>query len=142
MKKVYANADEALAGQIKDGMILMAGGFGLCGVPETLIAAVRKSGAKDLTFVSNNAGVDGIGLGVLLETGQIKKMISSYVGENKIFANLYLAGKLELEFNPQGTWRSASAPAARGFPPSSPARASARSSPRARKSETSTARPM
>ncbi len=103
MRKVYANADEALAGQIKDGMILMAGGFGLCGVPETLIDAVRKSGAKDLTFVSNNAGVDGIGLGVLLETGQIKKMISSYVGENKIFASLYLAGKLELEFNPQGT---------------------------------------
>jgi len=103
MKKVYANADEALAGQIRDGMTLMAGGFGLAGVPETLIDAVRKSGAKDLTFVSNNAGVDGIGLGVLLETGQIRKMISSYVGENKIFASLYLAGKLELEFNPQGT---------------------------------------
>jgi 3-oxoacid CoA-transferase subunit A len=103
MKKVYADANEALAGQIKDGMILMAGGFGLCGVPETLIDAVRESGAKDLTFVSNNAGVDGIGLGILLETGQIKKMISSYVGENKIFASLYLAGKLELEFNPQGT---------------------------------------
>jgi len=103
MRKVYANADEALAGQIKDGMTLMAGGFGLCGVPETLIEAVRKSGAKDLTFVSNNAGVDGAGLGILLETGQIRKMISSYVGENKIFANLYLAGKLELEFNPQGT---------------------------------------
>ena len=103
MRKVYANADEALAGQIKDGMILMAGGFGLCGVPEVLIEAVRKSGAKDLTFVSNNAGVDGIGLGILLETGQIRKMISSYVGENKIFASLYLAGKLELEFNPQGT---------------------------------------
>jgi 3-oxoacid CoA-transferase subunit A len=103
MRKVYASADEALAGRVKDGMTLMAGGFGLCGVPETLIEAVRKSGAKDLTFVSNNAGVDGIGLGVLLETGQIKKMISSYVGENKIFANLYLGGKLELEFNPQGT---------------------------------------
>src|SRR6201994_3713336 len=103
MRKVYANANEALAGQIKDGMILMAGGFGLCGVPETLIEAVRKSGAKNLTFVSNNAGVDGIGLGVLLETGQIKKMISSYVGENKIFAKMYLAGELELEFTPQGT---------------------------------------
>ena len=103
MRKVYANAEEALAGQIKDGMTLMAGGFGLCGVPETLIEAVRKSGAKDLTFVSNNAGVDGAGLGILLETGQIRKMISSYVGENKIFANLYLSGKLELEFNPQGT---------------------------------------
>jgi 3-oxoacid CoA-transferase subunit A len=103
MRKVYPDADEALAGKVKDGMTLMAGGFGLCGVPETLIDAVRKSGAKDLTFISNNAGVDGIGLGVLLETGQIKKMISSYVGENKIFASLYLAGKLELEFNPQGT---------------------------------------
>jgi 3-oxoacid CoA-transferase subunit A len=103
MRKVYVNADEALAGQVKDGMTLMAGGFGLCGVPETLIEAVRKSGATDLTFISNNAGVDGIGLGILLETGQVKKMISSYVGENKIFAALYLAGKLELEFNPQGT---------------------------------------
>ena len=103
MRKVYADADEALAGQVKDGMTLMAGGFGLCGIPETLIAAVRRSGAKDLTFISNNAGVDGIGLGILLETGQIKKMISSYVGENKIFASLYLAGKLELEFTPQGT---------------------------------------
>jgi 3-oxoacid CoA-transferase subunit A len=103
MRKVYANADEALAGQIKDGMTLMAGGFGVCGVPETLIEAVRKSCAKNLTFISNNAGVDGIGLGVLLESGQIKKMISSYVGENKIFARMYLAGELELEFNPQGT---------------------------------------
>jgi 3-oxoacid CoA-transferase subunit A len=103
MRKVYADADEALAGQVKDGMTLMAGGFGLCGIPETLVAAVRRSGAKDLTFVSNNAGVDGIGLGLLLETGQIRKMISSYVGENKIFARLYLAGKLELEFTPQGT---------------------------------------
>jgi 3-oxoacid CoA-transferase subunit A len=103
MRKVFKTADEALAGVIKDGMMLMSGGFGLCGVPETLTAAVRKSGARDLTVVSNNAGVDGIGLGLLLETGQIKKMISSYVGENKIFAQLYLAGKLELEFNPQGT---------------------------------------
>ena len=103
MKKVYPNAAEAMAGLVKDGMMLMAGGFGLCGVPEALIDAVRQSGAKNLTFVSNNAGVDGIGLGVLLETGQIAKMISSYVGENKIFAQLYLSGKLELEFNPQGT---------------------------------------
>jgi len=103
MKKVYASAAEAMAGLVKDGMMLMAGGFGLCGVPEALIDAVRASGAKGLTFVSNNAGVDGIGLGVLLETGQIAKMISSYVGENKIFAQLYLSGKLELEFNPQGT---------------------------------------
>ncbi len=103
MKKVYATEDEALAGCVKDGMTIMAGGFGLCGIPETLIDAMRRTGAKDLTVVSNNAGVDGIGLGVLLETGQIRKMISSYVGENKIFANLYLSGKLELEFNPQGT---------------------------------------
>ena len=103
MKKVYASAAEAVAGLVKDDMLMMAGGFGLCGVPETLIDAVRQSGAKGLTFVSNNAGVDGIGLGVLLETGQIKKMISSYVGENKIFAKMYLSGQLELEFNPQGT---------------------------------------
>ena len=103
MKKVYASAAEAMAGLVNDGMLLMAGGFGLCGVPEALIDAVRASGAKNLTFVSNNAGVDGIGLGVLLETGQIAKMISSYVGENKTFAQQYLAGQLELEFNPQGT---------------------------------------
>ena len=103
MNKVFPDAAAAMAGLVKDGMMLMAGGFGLCGIPEALIAAVRESGAKNLTFVSNNAGVDGIGLGVLLETGQIAKMISSYVGENKIFAQLYLSGKLELEFNPQGT---------------------------------------
>ena len=103
MKKVYATADAALAGCVRDGMTIMAGGFGLCGIPETLIEALRKTGVKDLTVVSNNAGVDGVGLGVLLETGQIKKMISSYVGENKIFAQLYLSGELELEFNPQGT---------------------------------------
>ena len=103
MRKVYPNADAALVGVIKDGMTIMAGGFGLCGIPETLIEALRKTDARDLTVVSNNCGIDGVGLGVLLRTGQIKKMISSYVGENKIFANLYLAGKLELEFTPQGT---------------------------------------
>ncbi len=103
MRKVYADADAALAGVVKDGMTIMSGGFGLCGIPETLIEAVRKTGVKDLTVVSNNCGVDGVGLGVLLESGQIRKMISSYVGENKTFANLYLSGKLELEFNPQGT---------------------------------------
>jgi 3-oxoacid CoA-transferase subunit A len=103
MKKVYPTAAAAMDGLVKDGMMLMAGGFGLCGIPEALIEAVKASGAKNLTFVSNNAGVDGVGLGVLLETGQISKMISSYVGENKTFANLYLSGKLELEFNPQGT---------------------------------------
>jgi len=103
MKKVYADAPAALAGILKDGMLIMAGGFGLCGIPETLILAIRDSGVKNLTFVSNNAGVDGFGLGVLLETKQISKMISSYVGENKLFAQQYLAGQLEIEFNPQGT---------------------------------------
>jgi 3-oxoacid CoA-transferase subunit A len=103
MKKVFPDATTALAGLIKDGMTLMSGGFGLCGIPETLIEAVKASGAKNLTVVSNNAGVDGAGLGVLLETRQIRKMISSYVGENKLFAQLFLAGELELEFNPQGT---------------------------------------
>jgi 3-oxoacid CoA-transferase subunit A len=103
MNKVYASAEDALTDVLRDGMTIMSGGFGLCGIPETLIEALRKSGVRDLTVVSNNAGVDGIGLGLLLETRQIKKMISSYVGENKIFAAQYLAGELELEFNPQGT---------------------------------------
>ena len=103
MKKIFPDARAALAGLLKDGMLIMAGGFGLCGIPETLILAIRDSGAKNLTFVSNNAGVDGAGLGLLLETRQIKKMISSYVGENKTFAQQYLAGELEIEFNPQGT---------------------------------------
>jgi 3-oxoacid CoA-transferase subunit A len=103
MKKVYADATSALAGVLRDGMTVMAGGFGLCGIPEVLIDAVRQSGVKDLTVVSNNAGVDGVGLGLLLETRQIRKMISSYVGENKIFAKQYLSGELELEFTPQGT---------------------------------------
>ena len=101
--KVYADAASALDGIPFDGMMVMAGGFGLCGIPELLIAALRDSGAKDLTVVSNNAGVDGFGLGQLLETRQIKKMISSYVGENKEFERQYLSGELELEFNPQGT---------------------------------------
>jgi len=103
MKKVYSDATAALAGLLKDGMMIMAGGFGLCGIPETLIVAIRESGVKNLTVVSNNAGVDGIGLGILLETKQIKKMISSYVGENKTFAQQFLAKELEIEFNPQGT---------------------------------------
>jgi 3-oxoacid CoA-transferase subunit A len=103
MKKVYPDAKAALAGVLKDGMLVMAGGFGLCGIPETLIHAIRDSGVKNLTIVSNNAGVDGAGLGLLLETKQVKKMISSYVGENKLFAQQYLAGELEIEFNPQGT---------------------------------------
>src|SRR5450755_2339616 len=98
MNKVYGSAEDALAGVLRDGMTIMSGGFGLCGIPETLIEALRKSGVKDLTVVSNNAGVDGVGLGLLLETRQIRKMISSYVGENKEFERQYLAGELELEF--------------------------------------------
>jgi 3-oxoacid CoA-transferase subunit A len=101
--KTRKDAVEALSGALFDGMTIMAGGFGLCGIPENLIAAIRDSGVKDLTVVSNNCGIDGFGLGVLLGAGQIRKMISSYVGENKLFAELYLSGKLELEFNPQGT---------------------------------------
>jgi 3-oxoacid CoA-transferase subunit A len=103
MNKVYPDARAAMAELVQDGMTIMAGGFGLCGIPETLILAIRDSGAKNLTFISNNAGVDGAGLGLLLETRQIRKMISSYVGENKLFAQQYLSGELELEFNPQGT---------------------------------------
>src|SRR4026208_180928 len=103
MKKVYPDAKAALAGLLNDDMLICCGGFGLCGIPETLIKAIRDSGVKNLTVVSNNAGVDGVGLGLLLETRQIKKMISSYVGENKMFAQQYLAGELEIEFNPQGT---------------------------------------
>jgi 3-oxoacid CoA-transferase subunit A len=103
MGKVYSDAVSALAGCLRDGMTIMAGGFGLCGIPERLIEAIRDAGVKDLTVVSNNAGIDAVGLGVLLETRQIKKMISSYVGENKTFARQYLAGELEIEFNPQGT---------------------------------------
>ncbi|HUK58551.1 MAG TPA: CoA transferase subunit A [Stellaceae bacterium] len=101
--KVYADADTALAGLLKDGMLIAAGGFGLCGIPEALIDAIKASGVKNLTVVSNNAGVDGAGLGILLETKQIKRMVASYVGENKLFAQQFLAGELELEFNPQGT---------------------------------------
>ena len=103
MRKIYQSAAEALAGVLSDGMTIMSGGFGLCGIPETLIAGIEASGAKGLTVISNNAGVDGIGLGRLLATRQIRKMISSYVGENKLFAEQYLSGELELEFNPQGT---------------------------------------
>lgn len=101
--KIYADARSALEGLTFDGMTVMAGGFGLCGIPENLIAALRDSGVTGITAISNNAGVDGFGLGMLLNTRQIKKMISSYVGENKEFERQYLAGELELEFNPQGT---------------------------------------
>jgi 3-oxoacid CoA-transferase subunit A len=103
MKKVYPSAAAALEGVVKDGQLLAVGGFGLCGIPEALIEALRDSGVKNLTVISNNAGVDGFGLGKLLETRQIKRMISSYVGENKEFERQYLAGELELEFTPQGT---------------------------------------
>ncbi len=103
MNKVYPDAASALAGVVQDGQTIAVGGFGLCGIPEALIGALRDSGVTGLTAISNNAGVDGFGLGQLLETRQIKKMISSYVGENKEFARQYLAGELELEFTPQGT---------------------------------------
>lgn len=101
--KVYSDATAALAGLLRDDMLIMAGGFGLCGIPSALIEAIKESGVKNLTFVSNNAGIDDAGLGVLLQTRQVKKMISSYVGENATFMRQYLAGELEIEFNPQGT---------------------------------------
>ena len=103
MNKIYSSAESALQGLVEDGMTLAVGGFGLCGIPEALIAALRDSTKRELTVISNNAGVDGFGLGQLLETRQIRKMISSYVGENKEFERQYLAGELELEFTPQGT---------------------------------------
>lgn len=103
MQKIYDNADAALEGVLKDGMSIAAGGFGLCGIPELLIAAIQKAGVKNLTIASNNCGVDGFGLGILLDSKQIAKMQSSYVGENAEFMRQYLSGELELEFNPQGT---------------------------------------
>ncbi len=103
MKKIYADADTALTGLLFDGMLIAAGGFGLCGIPELLIAGIRRAGTKNLTIASNNAGVDGFGLGVLLESRQVKKMMSSYVGENAEFMRQYLQKELEVEFNPQGT---------------------------------------
>lgn len=103
MNKVYPDARSALADIVADGMTIMSGGFGLCGIPRVLIEALRDLGPRNLTMISNNAGVDGAGLGLLLETKQIRKMVSSYVGENKLFETLYLSGALELEFNPQGT---------------------------------------
>ena len=103
MNKVYGSAAEALGGVLSDGLLIASGGFGLCGIPELLLDAIRQSGVKDLTFVSNNAGVDDFGIGILLQTRQVRKMISSYVGENAEFMRQYLSGELELEFNPQGT---------------------------------------
>jgi Acyl CoA:acetate/3-ketoacid CoA transferase, alpha subunit len=137
--KVYKDAKSALEGVLHDGMMVMCGGFGLVGIPDKLIHAVRDSGVKDLTCVSNNAGIDGEGLGLLLETGQVKKMISSYVGENKTFAKLYLEGKLEIEFNPQGTLAERCRAGGAGSPPSTPRPASAPRSPRARRPRSSTA---
>jgi 3-oxoacid CoA-transferase subunit A len=103
INKVYSDATAALAGVLRDGITIMSGGFGLCGIPSALIEAIRESGVRDLTVISNNAGIDDAGLGLLLQTRQIRKMISSYVGENATFARQYLAGELEIEFNPQGT---------------------------------------
>lgn len=103
MKKIYPNAASALDGLLFDGMFIASGGFGLCGIPELLLTAIKDAGTKDLTFASNNAGVDDFGIGILLQTRQVKKMISSYVGENDTFMQQYLSGELELEFNPQGT---------------------------------------
>jgi 3-oxoacid CoA-transferase subunit A len=103
MNKVYPDAHAALGGLLRNGMTIMSGGFGLCGIPELLVGAIRDSGVTGLTVISNNAGIDGAGLGLLLESRQIRKMISSYVGENQLFADLYLKGELEIEFNPQGT---------------------------------------
>jgi 3-oxoacid CoA-transferase subunit A len=103
MKKVYGSAADALDGLLFDGMTIAAGGFGLCGIPELLLQAIKEAGTKDLTFASNNAGVDDFGIGILLQTRQVKKMMSSYVGENDTFMQQYLSGELELEFNPQGT---------------------------------------
>ena len=103
MKKVYGSASEALDGLLFDGMFIAAGGFGLCGLPENLLSAIRDAGTQSLTFASNNAGIDDFGIGILLQTRQVKKMIASYVGENDTFMQQYLSGELELEFNPQGT---------------------------------------
>lgn len=103
MKKIYGSAAEAMDGLLQDGMLIAAGGFGLCGIPELLLQAIKEAGTKDLIFASNNAGVDDFGIGILLHTRQVKKMISSYVGENAEFMRQYLSGELELEFNPQGT---------------------------------------
>ena len=134
--KIYPSAEAALDGVLFDGMTIMAGGFGLCGIPENLIAEVKRQGTKNLTVISNNAGVDGFGLGVLLNTRQVKKMISSYVGENKEFERQYLSGELDLE-----RWQSGAGRAGQASPASTPRPASARSSPTARNIASSTGRP-
>ncbi len=116
MKKVYGSASAALEGLLHDGQTIAAGGFGLCGIPELLLEAIREAGTKNLTFVSNNAGVDDFGIGILLQTRQVKKMISSYVGENAEFMRQYLSGELELEFTPQGTLAEKMRAAGHGIP--------------------------
>ncbi|WP_146344438.1 CoA transferase subunit A [Falsiphaeobacter marinintestinus] len=116
MKKVYASPAEALDGLLQDGLTIAAGGFGLCGIPELLLQAIKESGVKDLTFASNNAGVDDFGIGILLQTKQVRKMISSYVGENAEFMRQYLSGELELEFTPQGTLAERMRAAGAGIP--------------------------
>jgi 3-oxoacid CoA-transferase subunit A len=116
MNKIYPNAAAALDGLLSDGLLIAAGGFGLCGIPELLLAAIRESGVKNLTFASNNAGVDDFGIGILLQTKQVKKMISSYVGENAEFMRQYLSGELEIEFNPQGTLAERMRAAGAGIP--------------------------
>ncbi len=116
MVKLYENANDSLEGVLKDGMTIMAGGFGLCGIPENLIQAILNSKVKDLTIISNNCGVDDFGLGLLLQSKQVKKMISSYVGENKTFESQYLSGELELELNPQGTLSERIRAAGAGIP--------------------------
>ncbi len=116
MKKIYGSAADALDGVLFDGMFIAAGGFGLCGIPELCLQAIKEAGTKDLTFASNNAGVDDFGIGILLQTRQVKKMISSYVGENAEFMRQYLSGELELEFNPQGTLAERMRAAGHGIP--------------------------
>lgn len=142
MNKIFPSAAEALKGVVADGQLMAVGGFGLCGIPEALIDALRDSGAKNLTVISNNAGVDGFGLGKLLETRQIKKMISSYVGENKEFERQYLAGELELEFTPRARWPKSCARAVRASRPSLPRQAWAPSWPTARSCASLMAKPM
>lgn len=142
MKKVHSHAGSALEGLLYEGMFIAAGGFGLCGIPELLIKAIRDAGTKDLTIASNNCGVDDFGLGLLLKTKQIRKMISSYVGENAEFMRQYLSGELELEFNPQGTLAERSALAVPALPDSIPRPVSEPLLPRARSTRPSTARRM
>ncbi len=134
VNKVYSSAKDALQDVVQDGQTLAVGGFGLCGIPESLITALKQTGVKNLTCISNNAGVDGFGLGLLLESKQIKKMIASYVGENKEFERQFLSGELEVELTPQGTLAENSVLEVRVFPLSLPQQVSAHSLPKAKKS--------